>query len=154
MRKHNKPPVSYEGLPRLHLVYEGTTRPYQYVRDHHDAEAILRPLFTGIEHREEMHALYLNNAGRVLGTYLVSAGGIDSTAVDVRLVLQPALLSNASGIILAHNHPSGVREPSKEDHVVTRMVRDATKLMCLQFIDHLILMPDNGCLSFTEEQWL
>lgn len=154
MKKHRKPPVSYEGLPRLHLVYEGTTRPYQYVRNHDDAEAVLRPLFTGIEHREEMHALYLNNAGRVLGTYLVSSGGVDSTSVDVRLVLQPALLSNASGIILAHNHPSGAHEASKEDHAVTRMVRDAAKLMSMQLTDHLILMPSDGCISFARENWL
>jgi DNA repair protein RadC len=154
MKKYRKPPVSYEGLPRLHLVYEGTTRPYQYVHNHNDAAAVLRPFFTGIEHREEMHALYINNAGRVLGTYLVSSGGVDSTAVDVRLVLQPALLSNASGIILAHNHPSGAREASREDHAVTRMVRDAAKLMNMQLTDHIILMPDNTHISFMQEDWL
>lgn len=60
-----------------------------------------------MQHHEECWAMYLNRAGKLLGVSCISRSGIDCTVVDIRIVLQTALVSHASGIILSHNHPSG-----------------------------------------------
>jgi DNA repair protein RadC len=67
-----------------------------------DAADIFRQIFPGIEHREYFYALLLNRSNHVLGYYEVSKGGISGTVVDIRLILQAALKSNSSAILLAH----------------------------------------------------
>ena len=73
-------------------------------REHFDAEEM--------DYRESFFALYLNQANKVLGIKRILECGISSTMVDVRIVMQAGLLSNASRIIVAHNHPSGNLKPS------------------------------------------
>ena len=80
------------------------------VRIHSSKESydILKTFYEDcMQHHEECWAMYLNGAGRLLGVSCVSRSGMNSTVVDIRIVLQTALVSHASGIILSHNHPSG-----------------------------------------------
>ena len=72
-----------------------------------------------MQHHEECWAMYLNGAGRLLGVSCVSRSGMNSTVVDIRIVLQTALVSHASGIILSHNHPSGSTVASTPDNNLT-----------------------------------
>jgi DNA repair protein RadC len=117
-----------------------------------DAERILRPLFEDfIEHREAMYALYLNRANRVLGAFVISIGGIAGTIGDPKLIFQAALKSNASGIILTHNHPSGNASPSQADIELTRRIKDAAKLLEMQLLDHIIILPGSSYFSFADE---
>ena len=97
---------------------------------------------------------YLNRANRLLGVYEVSKGGITGTVVDIRLILSVALKTAATGIILAHNHPSGNLQPSENDKVITEKIKQACKLLDISLLDHLIVNPDKQFISFIEESLL
>ena len=101
-------------------------------------------------YKEYFKVLFLNQAKQVLGYTLISEGGITETSVDVRVILQAALLTNSVAIILAHNHPSGNMKPSRQDMEITKQVKDAARLMRITVIDHLIL-TDTGYYSFADE---
>ena len=87
---------------------------------------------------------------KALGFTLISEGGITDTTVDVRVILQSALLTNPVAIILAHNHPSGNLKPSRQDMEITKQVKEAARLMRITVLDHLIL-TDAGYYSFADE---
>jgi DNA repair protein RadC len=89
--------------------------------------------------QEEIHALYLDNKLNLLGTYMVSRGTNNSSAISPADVLKPALLTNASAVILIHNHPSGDLDPSSDDLVFTRKVFTACCIFDIQLSDHLII---------------
>ena len=101
-------------------------------------------------YKEYFKVLFLNQANQILGYTLISEGGITETSVDVRVILQAALLTNSVAIILAHNHPSGNMKPSRQDMEITKQVKDAARLMRITVIDHLIL-TDTGYYSFADE---
>lgn len=101
-------------------------------------------------YKEYFKFLFLNQDNQVLGYTLISEGGITDTTVDVRVILQAALLTNSVAIILAHNHPSGNLKPSRQDMEITKKVRDASQLMRIKVLDHLII-SDAGYYSFADE---
>lgn len=92
-----------------------------------------------LEFIEQFKVLLLNRAHRVLGICTLSTGGISSTIIDIRLLFAVALKSNASAIIVAHNHPSGETTPSKSDIEVTKRIHDAGKILDIPLLDHLII---------------
>lgn len=100
--------------------------------------------------RERMKAFYLNTANEIIGFYEVSSGGVAGTIADIRLILAPALLCGASGIILGHNHPSGNLAPSKADIDLTKKIKDAAKLLNTDLLDHIIL-TETSYSSFADE---
>ena len=100
--------------------------------------------------REHFVAVTLDGASRVLNTRVISIGTINQSLVHPREVFRPALLDNAAGIIVAHNHPSGQIEPSVEDRRVTKRLKEVGKLMGIELLDHVILAVD-GYYSFSEE---
>lgn len=105
--------------------------------------------------QEQFVCMYLNRSNAILGVYRTSTGGITGTVADIRLILSVALKIAATGLILAHNHPSGNLTPSGADLELTRKVNEAAKLMDILLLDHLIL--DNTgqrYLSFAEEGFL
>lgn len=98
--------------------------------------------FLGLDNlaiKEEAVAIFLNRSNRVLGGYKVSSGGITATVVDIRIILAIALKCLASGIILAHTHPSGELNPSRADKELTQKLKEAAKLMDISLLDHLII---------------
>ena len=95
-----------------------------------------------IEHKESFKVLLLNRGNKVLGVFNVSEGGISETTVDIRLILQAAILSNASGIILSHNHPSGEIKPSMQDDMITNKIKTACGVMGITVLDHVIVTPE------------
>ena len=117
-----------------------------------EAYSILLPTFREgtIEYREYAKVLYLNQANEVIAYNTISEGGLTETAVDVRLILQGALLTNATQIILAHNHPSSNLKPSSQDDMLTKKVQKACEIMRVGFTDHLILSPE-GYYSYRDE---
>lgn len=107
-----------------------------------EAESVLRTVWElPIDLRESFYALYLDRANKLLGYLLVSIGGVTGTVVDPRIIFQTALKANACSLILAHNHPSGNPEPSRNDLLLTGKLKDAGKLLEIQVLDHLILLP-------------
>jgi len=103
-----------------------------------------------IDIREAMVVLLLNNSNRTLGFSIASIGGLTGTLVDVRLVLRDALLTQSTGLILIHNHPSGTIKPSQSDINLTNKVKKAAEFMDIKVLDHLILTEDSY-FSFADE---
>ncbi|HJS92033.1 MAG TPA: DNA repair protein RadC [Steroidobacteraceae bacterium] len=93
--------------------------------------------------------LYLDNRHRLIAFEELFRGTVDCAQVHPREVLRQALLHNASAVILAHNHPSGVLEPSPADDFITRRLKDLLALMDVRIVDHIIV-GDSRCYSFAE----
>ncbi len=103
-----------------------------------------------IEYKEYVKLIALNRDSQVMGITTISEGGINSSVVDIRLILQIALLTHSSAIILAHNHPTGQLLPSIQDDMLTKQVKDAAKIMDITLHDHLIVSSDNY-YSYTDD---
>lgn len=115
-----------------------------------DAARLFAEFWEDMEYRESFKIMLLNRGNKVIGIVPLFVGGITGTVVDVRIILQAALLSNAVGIILAHNHPSGTMKPSVQDLALTKNVKNAMSLLDLSLLDHLIL-SDDGYYSMSDE---
>lgn len=102
-----------------------------------------------IEYREYAKVLYLNQQCELVAYNTISEGGISETPVDVRMIMQGALLTNATQVILAHNHPSGNLKPSIQDDQLTERLRKACEIMRVNLVDHLI-MTSNGYYSYKD----
>ena len=100
---------------------------------------------------EEFYILLLDRSSRVMGRYLVSQGSVAGTVVDPKDVFTAALKTRCSGIILAHNHPSGQLRPSQADITLTNKIKKGGELLDISILDHLILSPDGGYYSFMDE---
>ena len=103
-----------------------------------------------IEFVEQFKIVLLNRANKVLGIYELSTGGISGTVADIRLIFAAALKSNASSIVLAHNHPSSNTKPSEADIQLTRKIKEAGKLLDIKVIDHIIV-TNESYYSFSDE---
>ena len=100
---------------------------------------------------EEFWVIYLRRNNTIINMKQQSKGGISGTVVDIKLILKDAILSKASAIILAHNHPSGELKPSESDRELTRKVKESAKMMDMQVLDHIIISGTGGYLSFCDE---
>jgi DNA repair protein RadC len=119
------------------------------IRCSQDAFKILDGVLSDLRH-EEFWILLLNRSNQIIDQVRISQGGISGTVTDVRLILNAAVEKLASGIILAHNHPSGNLSPSEADLKITRKIKDAAQLLDLSLLDHLIL-SDQGYLSMADD---
>lgn len=93
--------------------------------------------------------LYLDNRHRLIAFDELFRGTIDGASVHPREVVREALAHNAAALILAHNHPSGIAEPSRADELITQRLRDALSLVDIRILDHLIVAGPQ-ILSFAE----
>ena len=93
--------------------------------------------------------LFLDNRHRVIAFDEVFRGTIDGASVHPRDVVKLALARNAAAVILAHNHPSGIAEPSQADEMITGRLRDALGLVDIRVLDHIVV-GDGACVSFAE----
>ena len=105
-----------------------------------------------LEH-EEFHVLWLDNRHRLIAADRMFTGTIDAAAVYPREIVKGALQINAAAVIVAHNHPSGVPEPSQSDRTLTDRLRDALNLVDVRLLDHVIV-GGNDTVSFSERGWL
>lgn len=105
-----------------------------------------------LEH-EEFHALFLDSRHRVIRAESLFRGTIDGTSVHPREVVKRALQVNAAAAIFAHNHPSGVAEPSQADELITLRLREGLALVEIRVLDHIIVpggMASGHCTSLAE----
>lgn len=130
-------------VAEMQLTYRNPQPPDKRLRieDTRQAYEVLRTFYPDetIECKEFVKVLLMNTSAEVLGCVQVAEGGLKQAYVDIRNVLQAALLSNASGIILAHNHPSGRAWPSKEDMELTHHLSQLCAMMNVELLDHIIL---------------
>jgi DNA repair protein RadC len=103
----------------------------------------------GARPREVFLALYLDNRNHLLAFEVLQEGTVDHTAVYPREILKRAMDLHATGLILAHNHPAGSREPSEGDKQLTRLILTAARALGLTVHDHLILAAE-GHFSFRQ----
>lgn len=103
-----------------------------------------------LEYKEYFKLVLLNRANKVLGITTISEGGMDGTVVDVRLILQTALLVHSSKIIIAHNHPGGALFPSKHDDAITKKIKEAANVLDITLLDHIIVTGE-GFYSYADE---
>jgi DNA repair protein RadC len=105
-------------------------------------------------HRQEVFAcLYLDNRHRVISFDEMFYGTINMASVHPREIVQRALKHNASAVILAHNHPSGVAEPSQADRDLTSQLQKALALVEVRVLDHVVV-GDGETVSFAERGWM
>lgn len=114
-----------------------------------DVFELLQPIIGELEH-EEFWIVYLNNSNKVIQKNQLSKGGMTGTLVDVRLVMKNALEVGATGLILAHNHPSGTLKPSEADKDITQKLKLAAQSLDIKVLDHLIV-TEKAYFSFADE---
>ena len=130
-----------EQLPREVITNPDLVRPY------------LQAKFAPLE-REIFACLYLDTRHRIIGDLeVLFLGTIDTATVHPREIVKACLLKNAAAVILAHNHPSGVAEPSQADRALTKRLSDALALIDVRVIDHIVVGSE-GATSFAERGWL
>lgn len=134
-------------LGRRRQLSEGVER--LIISSFKDAVEIIMPLLQDLNH-EVFCVLYLNNASRLIKHELISSGGLTATVADTRMILKNSLLYNANQIIVAHNHPSGSKQPSEADKQLTLKIKDAAAIMDIKLLDHIII-AGNDYLSMANE---
>lgn len=102
---------------------------------------------------EVFACLYLDNRHRVIAFEELFRGTIDGASVHPREVVRQALKHNGAAVIFAHNHPSGVAEPSDADRRLTQRLKDALALVDIRVLDHFVV-GDGEVASFAERGWL
>lgn len=139
----------------VEIIYKSRTPASERLQIRHSADAfgLLWKYWNKdtIEHHEECKILLLNNKNAVLGIADISRGGVNSTIIDPRIILQTALKAHATGIILAHNHPSSNPTPSESDVMITKKLSEAGKVMDVHLLDHIILCGDGTYFSLGDE---
>lgn len=103
--------------------------------------------------REIFLVLFLDNQHRLLKSEEMFLGTINSASVHPREIIKSALFCNAAALILAHNHPSGISEPSLSDRQITNDIKQVSELMGIRVLDHVIIGKGNY-FSFAESGWL
>jgi DNA repair protein RadC len=144
--------MTTETLSEIHVSYKPGLKSSKPINSSQDAFDILVELFPEetICLQEQFVVLYLNRANKVIGSYKLSKGGLTGTVADVRLILSVALKTLASGLILAHNHPSGNLKPSEADKQITSKIKQAAKLLDIELLDHIII-SNEGYFSFIDD---
>ncbi len=103
--------------------------------------------------REVFAVLFLDSQNRLIAYEEIFQGTIDGASVYPREVVKQALARNAAAVIFAHNHPSGVAEPSQADRRITQRLQDALALVDVRVLDHLVV-GEGEPVSFAERGWI
>lgn len=126
--------------------------PQVQIKSSADAYEVIKQFWhDDIEIYESFFILLLNRANKTIGWAKLSQGGITGTVVDVKILAKYVIDSLASGVILAHNHPSGNLKASETDIALTKKVKEALMNLDTHLVDHLILTPEAGYTSMQEE---
>ena len=95
------------------------------------------------ERNEVIYQLCLDRKGKLLACKRLSEGGSAAAELNIRRLVENALLSSASAVILSHNHPSGIALPSREDYATTQQAQDALRTIGVELLDHIIVAEDD-----------
>lgn len=117
---------NFEELPQV----RDSSTAFQYITH--------RANLSDIPH-EEFWLITLNRAKRITGAFCISKGGTSATIVDSKILLKTAIDHLADGIIIVHNHPSGNCRPSNMDNALTSRLREGSKILDIEFVDHIII---------------
>ena len=153
----NETQPNYYNVPEIILSYKTKFRASERPRitcleETHD---IFRQVWDDerMDMVEEGKVLLLNQGNRVIGLCNMSSGGITGTVMDIRHILALALKANATQIVIAHNHPSDTLAPSNADRAITDKLKEASALMDIRLLDHIIICR-SGCYSVMTDDTL
>jgi DNA repair protein RadC len=123
---------------------------FNQVRSSKDAYQFIKDvLFEGLKIHEHFVVLFLSQSNQIMGYYRHSKGTINSTQVDIELVMAVAIKSLSKAMIVSHNHPSGNKAPSEADRMMTKKLKQAAALFDISVLDHVIVTND-GYYSFAD----
>lgn len=137
-------------IARRHLAERLAERPA--LGDPQAARDFLVAQLRDLDH-EAFGLLFLDSQHRVLAFEIAARGTLSAASVYPREVLKSALRQQAAAVILAHNHPSGIAEPSEADRQLTRRLREALALVDIRVLDHFVI-GEGAPVSFAERGWL
>ena len=140
-------------IANLELKAKKTPSNFEKVKiiSSNDAFKVIKQFyFDDIDIFESFFILCLNRNNQTIAYAKISQGGVAGTVVDIKLIAKYAIDCLASGVILAHNHPSGNLKPSNEDLAITKRIKEGLKILDISVLDHLIL-TSQGYLSFGDE---
>ncbi len=123
-------------------------RPGEELTSPEDTKRYLR-LRLSSRQTEIFGAVFLDNRHRIIADEELFQGTVDGASIHSRVVVQRALAVNAAAVILYHNHPSGIPEPSQADQAITKRLKDALSLVDTRVLDHLVVGAE-GVVSFAE----
>lgn len=129
---------------RVSTVKDGEAEYSKHVSNSTDTTDLIKALI-GDEVHEVLIVLHLNTKNKIVGYNEASRGGIAGSSVTPADVFRAALLSGASKIIVAHNHPSGEPQPSAEDIAFTKRIRHAGEILGVKLLDHVIIGDESSC---------
>jgi DNA repair protein RadC len=136
-------------IPQVARRYQiSRAKPNSILNSTRKAGDFLLPYFYG-ERDEVVYMACLDAKCKVLACKLMFRGGVNSASLNIRKIVETALASNASSVILAHNHTSGIAIPSQEDKDTTGRVRDALRAVEITLADHIVV-ADNDYVSFAD----
>ena len=124
------------------------TKQNVYIRTPQDVHAAFRFLFQDSV-KERFAVIWLNSANRAMGFEIITEGTLNASLAHPREVFRGAIVATCASVIVAHNHPSGNPEPSREDHEITRQLVEAGKIIGIPVHDHIIF-ADDKYTSFAE----
>jgi DNA repair protein RadC len=114
-----------------------------------DFAALLSPILAD-KTVEEFYLVFLNSGNKLIHFEKLSTGGTSATIVDLKIVLKKCLDAQCSGLVIAHNHPSGNLNPSEKDIKITEKIKEGCKMIDVLLTDHIII-TNNGYYSFADE---
>jgi DNA repair protein RadC len=126
-------------VKEVDLTFKEERLIYNTIKSSNDAYKFVKEIIgDGIEIQEHFIVLYMNHANKVIGYYRHTKGTINSTQVDIEMIVAVALKVLAKALVLSHNHPSGNVNPSKQDQELTKKVKAACKYFDIAVLDHII----------------
>lgn len=138
-------------LKRFEIVANETDFPRTKITNSTDAFKTIRQFYNSdIEIYESFFLLMMNRANNTVGYVKISQGGICGTVVDVKIIAKYCIDNLVSGVILCHNHPSGIIKPSENDRTITEKIKQALLFIDTNLLDHLIISTDSF-YSFADE---
>jgi len=140
---------------RWQMVMENASPNLNPFHTSEDVARYLREAGHANRDRETFIVLLLNTKNRIIAEEVVSVGTLSGSLVHPREVFKAAVSGSAAGIIVAHNHPSGDPEPSREDREITTRLRECGKILGIPLVDHVIVTPTGESYSFQKEgDWI
>lgn len=121
----------------------------EVVRSSKDIYRVMTPCMHDLK-IEECWSIFLNQSNRIIRKQRISVGGLTATQVDIRVIMAEALKCSATAMILCHNHPSGSCRPSNDDNRLTESLRQASTVMNIRLLDHLVY-ADGDYFSYADE---
>lgn len=151
MLQKNK--INKSFVHEIEIIYSNQT-PFKdvYIKSVNEAYEFLKLIydFRKVDYKEFFFVVLLNKQNQVLGYSQIGIGSTSGVAVNLKEIFQLALMSNASGIILSHNHPSGCLNPSESDKTLTQNVKMGCQYFDISMIDHIIF-TSHGYFSFSDD---